>query len=220
MAWIGKDKRSKLEHRILLKDPTKSYHASYRVSNDDVFENKLIYGDNLLALKALEQEYSGQVKCIFIDLTYNTGNAFKDYDDVIEHSIWLSLMRDRLLILRTLLCEEGSIWVSIDDNEMTYLKVLMDEVFGRNNFVVSIIWEKDAERKNDIAISTSHDYILIYAMKATSWKNVRNFLERGEAQLKRYQNPDDDSRGSWKQGADGAAKSGDESLHFEITLPS
>lgn len=152
-----------------------------------------------MALKALEQEYTGKVKCVFIDPPYNTGNAFEHYDDGVEHSIWLSLIRDRLIILRNLLCSSGSIWVSIDDNEMAYLKVLMDEVFGRRNFISSIIWEKDAGRKNDTAISTSHDYILVYAKDGASWKKVRNLLERGEEQLKRYTNPDNDPRGPWRQ---------------------
>lgn len=220
LTWIGKDKRPKLEPRILLEDPELSYHASHKVSENDIFDNKLIFGDNLLALKALEQEYTGKVKCVFIDPPYNTGNAFEHYDDGIEHSTWLSLIRDRLTILRNLLCGSGSIWVSIDDNEMAYLKVLMDEIFGRSNFISSIIWEKDAGRKNDTAISTSHDYILVYAKDGASWKKVRNLLERGEDQLKRYTNPDNDPRGPWRQGADGTAKSGNESLRYEITLPS
>ncbi len=220
LTWIGKDKRPKLEPRILLEDSTKSYHASHKVTENDIFDNKLIFGDNLLALKALEQNHAGKIKCVFIDPPYNTGNAFKDYDDGVEHSIWLSLIRERLIVLKNLLCAEGSIWVTIDDNEMAYLKVIMDEIFGRNNFVSTIIWEKDAGRKNDTTISTSHDYILVYAINASSWKAVRNPLERGEEQLKRFKNPDNDHRGPWRQGADGTAKSGNESLRYEITLPS
>lgn len=221
LTWIGKDKRPKLEPRILLEDSSKSYQAKCKVTERDVFDNKLIFGDNLLALKALEQEYAGKVKCVFIDPPYNTGNAFGSYyDDGLEHSIWLSLIRERLVFLRTLLCSDGSIWVSIDDHEMAYLKVLMDEVFGRNNFVSTIIWEKDAGRKNDTSISTSHDYILVYAINASAWKKVRNTLERGESQLNRFKNTDDDKRGPWRQGADGTAKSGNESLRYEITLPS
>ncbi len=220
LTWIGKDKRPKLEPRILLEDPSKSYHAKQRVTDKDIFDNKLIFGDNLLALKALEQEYTGKIKCVFIDPPYNTGNAFEHYDDGLEHSIWLSLMRDRLLILRNLLCDEGSIWVSIDDNEMAYLKVLMDDIFGRNSFISTIIWEKDAGRKNDTVISNSHDYILLYVKNTKSWKKVRNLLERGEAQLKRYKNPDNDPRGPWRQGADGTAKSGNEGLRYKIKLPS
>ncbi len=135
LTWIGKDQRPRLEPRILLEEPGQSYHADKRYSENDQFDNMLIQGDNLLALKALEQEYTGKVKCIFIDPPYNTGNAFEQYDDGLEHSIWLSLMRDRLEILRRLLSEDGSLWISIDDNEAHYLKVLCDEIFGRRNFV-------------------------------------------------------------------------------------
>ena len=127
LTWIGKDEQPQLEPRILIEDPSKSY-------GDKTAENMLIHGDNLLALKALEQDFTGKIKCIFIDPPYNTGSAFTHYDDGVEHSIWLSLMRDRLEILRQLLVEDGSIWISIDDNEMAYLRVLMDEVFGRSNF--------------------------------------------------------------------------------------
>jgi adenine-specific DNA-methyltransferase len=137
LTWIGKENRPRLEPRILLEDPEKSYHAKQRVSDKDIFDNRLIFGDNLLALKALEQEFAGKVKCVFIDPPYNTGSAFTHYDDGVEHSIWLSLMRDRLEILRRLLTEDGSIWISIDDNEAAYIRVLLDEVFGRSNFLTS-----------------------------------------------------------------------------------
>ncbi|HTV07690.1 MAG TPA: site-specific DNA-methyltransferase [Candidatus Aquilonibacter sp.] len=142
LTWIGKENRPRLEPRILLEDADKSYHAAQRVSDKDIFDNRLIFGDNLLALKALEQEFTGKVKCIFIDPPYNTGSAFTHYDDGVEHSIWLSLMRDRLEILRKLLSEDGSIWVSIDDNEASYLKILLDEVFGRANFLSTFVWKK------------------------------------------------------------------------------
>ena len=135
LTWIGKEKRPKLEPRILLEVPEKSYHAKHRVTESDIFDNRLIFGDNLLALKALEQEFSGKVKCVFIDPPYNTGSAFAQYDDGLEHSIWLGLMRDRLEIIRRLMAEDGSLWITIDDNESHYLKVVCDEVFGRVNFV-------------------------------------------------------------------------------------
>ena len=131
LTWIGKDVRPKLEPRILLEDPAKSYHAPQRVSDKDIFDNLLIHGDNLLALKALEQEFTGKVKCIYIDPPYNTGSAFEHYNDGVEHSLWLSLMRDRLELLRGLLAEDGSLWVSLDDNEQAYFKVMCDEIFGR-----------------------------------------------------------------------------------------
>ncbi|MCZ6097515.1 site-specific DNA-methyltransferase [Escherichia coli] len=133
LTWIGKNERKKLEPRILLEDPSKSYHASQKVTENDIFDNKLIFGDNLLALKALEQEYAGKVKCVYIDPPFNTGSAFEHYDDGLEHSIWLGLMRDRLEIIRNLLSDDGVIFVHLDDCEMAYLKVLMDEIFGRAN---------------------------------------------------------------------------------------
>ena len=117
LTWIGKDERPRLEPRILLEDADKSYHAKVRVTGNDIFDNILIHGDNLLALKALEQEYTGRVKCVFIDPPYNTGSAFEHYDDGIEHSLWLSLMRDRLELLKRLLADDGSLWITIDDNE-------------------------------------------------------------------------------------------------------
>lgn len=111
LTWIGKENRPKLEPRILLEDPEQSYHAKHRVTDNDLFDNHLIFGDNLLALKALEQEFTGKIKCIYIDPPYNTGSAFEHYDDGVEHSIWLSLMRERLEILWRLLKQDGSLWV-------------------------------------------------------------------------------------------------------------
>lgn len=220
LTWVGKDKRPRLEPRILLEDPTKSYHAKSKVSENDVFDNKLIFGDNLLALKALEREYSGKVKCIFIDPPYNTGSAFTHYDDGIEHSLWLGLMRDRVEILHTLLSEEGVLWITIDDNEAHYLKVMCDEIFGRSNFVCSIAWEKDQARHNDAVISGAHDHILLYAKNLSIWKKIRNLLPRDEANNTRYKNPDNDSRGPWLQGACSTAKSGTEKNRYPIQLPS
>ncbi len=103
LTWIGKENRPKLEPRILLEAPPKSYHGPHRVTDHDLFDNRLIFGDNLLALKSLEQEFAGKIKCIFIDPPYNTGAAFTHYDDGVEHSIWLALVRDRIEILRSLL---------------------------------------------------------------------------------------------------------------------
>jgi adenine-specific DNA-methyltransferase len=132
LTWIGKENRPKLEPRILLEDPEKSYHAKHKVSDDDLFDNRLIFGDNLLALKALEQDFSGNIKCIYIDPPFNTQQAFEHYDDGIEHSIWLGLMQDRLELLKKLLARDGTIFVHIDDNELGYLIVLLDEIFGRS----------------------------------------------------------------------------------------
>jgi len=220
LTWIGKETRPRLEPRILIEGPEKSHHAAHRVTENDIFDNKLIFGDNLLALKALEAEYTGKVKCVFIDPPYNTGSAFTHYDDGIEHSLWLSLMRDRLEIIKRLLSSDGSLWITIDDNECHYLKVMCDELFGRPNYVASMVWEKDAGRKNDTDISSSHDYILLYVKDRDIWKNVRNLLGRTDEQRTRYQNPDNDPRGPWRQGADGTAKSGSDNLRYEIALPS
>jgi adenine-specific DNA-methyltransferase len=164
LTWIGKENRPRLEPRILLEDPEKSYHAPHRVTDHDLFDNRLILGDNLLALKALEQEFAGKIQCIFIDPPYNTGSAFEHYDDGVEHSIWLSLMRDRLEIIRRLLSDGGSLWITIDDNEAHYLKVLCDEVFGRVNFLADVIWEKaDSPRSDAKFFSSRHDHVLVFA---------------------------------------------------------
>lgn len=220
LTWIGKENRPKLEPRILLEDPSKSYHASVRRGKDDHFDNRLIFGDNLLALKALESEFAGKIKCIYIDPPYNTGSAFEHYDDGIEHSLWLSLMRDRLEVLRRLLRDDGSIWVTLDDNEAHYAKVLMDELFGRANYVTSIVWEKDKGRRSDTAFSQSHDYILLYAKDQAQWSKTRNLLARTSDQEARYRNPDNDPRGPWLQGDNGTAKSASEGSRFPVALPS
>ena len=197
LTWIGKEKRPQLEPRILLEDPARSYHAKQRFSDADIFDNRLIFGDNLLALKALEQEFAGMVKCVFIDPPYNTGSAFTHYDDGVEHSIWLGLIRDRLEIIRRLLAEDGSLWITIDDNEAHYLKVLCDEIFGRSNFITSIVWQKIYTTKNSAKhFSGMHDYVLVYAKNADVWR--RNDLERTSKQDDAYKNPDKDPRGPWK----------------------
>lgn len=197
LTWIGKDERPRLEPRILLEDPELSHHAAERVTDHDIFDNRLIQGDNLLALKALEQDYAGKVKCVFIDPPYNTGSAFEHYDDGVEHSLWLTMMRDRLEVLRRLLSDDGSIWITLDDNEHAYAKVLCDEIFGRSNFVANVIWQKTHTRENRTDVSTVHDNILVYAMQRLRWKDIRNPLPASEAQLGRYANPDSDPRGPW-----------------------
>ncbi|MCL2658183.1 MAG: site-specific DNA-methyltransferase [Betaproteobacteria bacterium] len=197
LTWIGKEKRPKLEARILLEDAERLYHATHRVTDRDIFDNRLIFGDNLLALKALEQEFSGKVKCVFIDPPYNTGSAFTHYDDGLEHSIWLGLMRDRLEIIKRLLSEDGSLWITIDDNEAHYLKVLCDEVFGRANFIATVVWRKNYAPKSSAKhISVDHDYVFIYAKSESNWKP--NLMPRSEKQDKAYKNPDADPRGVWK----------------------
>lgn len=192
LTWIGKHKRPKLEARILLEDPEKSYHAKVR-SESVAFDNRLIFGDNLLALKALEQEFTSKVKCVFIDPPYNTGSAFAHYDDGLEHSIWLGLMRDRLEIIKRLLSDDGSLWITIDDNEAHYLKVLCDEVFGRGNFIANIVWNHRKSVQSDIVISLSHNHLLVFAKSKD--KVTLNRLQLVDAE--KYSNPDNDPRGLW-----------------------
>ena len=168
LTWIGKDNRPRLEPRILLEDAARSYHAKHRVTDNDLFDNRLIFGDNLLALKALEQEFTGKIKCIYIDPPYNTGSAFEHYDDGVEHSVWLSMIRDRLELLMRLLAPDGVIFAQVDDNEGQYLRVAMDEVFGRHNFVATFIWRKvDSPNDNKVFITPDHEYILCFARDAT-----------------------------------------------------
>jgi adenine-specific DNA-methyltransferase len=229
LTWIGKDQRPRLEPRILLEDSKRSYHAKQRVTDEDIFDNRLIKGDNLLALKALEAEFAGKVKCVFIDPPYNTGSAFTHYDDGLEHSIWLGLMRDRLEIIRRLLSEDGSLWITIDDNEAHYLKVMCDEIFGRRNFVANVVWQKAyAPRSNANLISDSHDHVLVFAKNKTSTKF--GLLGRSDEQTAKYKNLDNDPRGPWKpenssisllsgQRGKQYAKTGESENIFEITSP-
>ncbi|HRL53346.1 MAG TPA: site-specific DNA-methyltransferase [Acidovorax temperans] len=161
-------------------------------------QNLLIQGDNLQALKALLPFYRGKVKCIFIDPPYNTQSAFEHYDDNLEHSQWLSMMLPRLQLLRELLREDGSIWVTIDDNEGHYLKVLMDEVFGRRNFVASCVWQKRYSRENREAIGDVHDYLHVYARSPERFKRERNLVPMNEEQAKVYRNPNNDPKGRWR----------------------
>jgi adenine-specific DNA-methyltransferase len=195
LNWIGKENRPRLEPRILIENEHYSHHASARRDGDN-FDNVLIRGDNLLALRALESEYEGRVRCVFIDPPYNTGSAFEQYDDGLEHSVWLGMMRDRLEIIHRLLSDDGSLWMTIDDNEAHYLKVMCDEVFGRSNFVANVVWQKKFSPQNDARwISDSHDHILLYAKNKSIW--VPNPLPRTAAMDERYKNPDNDPRGPW-----------------------
>ena len=197
LTWVGKDHRPRLEPRILLEDPARNYHAAARVTEADQFENMLIFGDNLLALQSLatDPKVKGKVKCIFIDPPYNTGSAFEHYDDGMEHSLWLSMMRERLELLDELLTEDGSLWISLDDNEVHYLKVLCDEIIGRRNFLANIVWQsKDTPGNNSSGIAQTHNHVLVYRK---SEKFTPNLLGRTEDQLSNYKNPDDDPRGPW-----------------------
>ncbi len=196
LTWVGKEEVPRLEPRILLEQPEKSYAAPLKGEGPTFFDNMLIHGDNLLALKALESEYSGKVKCVFIDPPYNTGTAFTQYDDGLEHSLWLTMMRDRLVLLRSLMSDDGSIWITIDDNEGHYLKVLCDEVFGRSNFVATFVWQKTLTRRNDArVVSVAHDYVLVYAKDSERCR--LNRLEGDARQRATYTNRDNDPRGDW-----------------------
>lgn len=196
LTWPGKENRPALEPRILLEDAAMSYHAPTR-GEGDLFDNLLIKGDNLLALKALEADYAGKVKCVFIDPPYNTGSAFTHYDDGLEHSIWLGMMRDRLECIHRLLSDDGSLWVTLDDNEAHYFKVMCDEVFGRGNYIATAIWQKKYAPKSDSKyLSASHDFVLAYA-KSLGRMTI-NRLPKSAKQNDRYVNKDNDPRGPWK----------------------
>lgn len=188
LTWIGKSHRPKLEPRILLEDPAKSYHAATRVTDHDQFDNRLIFGDNLLALRALEAEFTGKIKCVYIDPPFNTQQAFEHYDDGLEHSLWLGLLRDRSEIIRKLLAEDGTLFVHIDDNELAYLIVLLDEIFGRANRVSVVTFKQGSatghKSINPGVVSTTN-FILIYAKNKALWKPNRVFTARLERD-KRY----------------------------------
>ena len=217
LTWIGKENRPKLEPRILIEAPEKSCHARHRVSDDDIFDNRLIFGDNLLALKALEQEFAGKIKCIYIDPPFNTGQAFEHYEDGIEHSLWLSLMRDRIELLRELLTPDGTLWVHLDDNEVHYLKVVMDEIFGRKCFVASVAWRAADSSNNDAKqFSIDHNSILVYS-REPGWLSYA--LTRTEESNAHYSNPDNDPRGPWFPG-NVSSPHPRENLQFDIVTPS
>lgn len=210
-------------------DLTKAARAPYRLLEpvpslhygEEDSPNMLIEGDNLDALKALLPYYAGQVKCIFIDPPYNTKSAFEHYDDNLEHAQWLSMMYPRLELLRELLSEDGSIWVTVDDNEGHYLKVLLDEIFGRKNFVTTIAWQKSFAKKNKALISGSHDHILVAAKRLEVWS--RNLLPRVQGKGSAFKNPDGDPRGLWQsvaysvQSEDGEKR---QAYRYPIKLPS
>jgi len=188
------ERAARVPYRLLEAVPE---HGGGDVEARATTPNMLIQGDNLDALKSLLPFYAGKVKCIYIDPPYNTGSAFEHYDDNLEHSQWLAMMWPRIELLRELLSEDGSIWVSCDDREGHYLKVLLDEVFGRKNFVSNLIWEKTLSVKNTAKhFSEDHDHIIVYANNLTEF--VVNKLPAGEMQKKSYRNPDDDPRGPWQ----------------------
>lgn len=213
LNWYSKENEEIAEPRVLIEDKELSYKGN--PTSDTFNDNQLIFGDNLYALKALEQNFTNEIKCIFIDPPYNTGSAFEHYDDGVEHSIWLSLIRDRLNIIYKLLKDDGSLWISVDDNEAHYLKVLCDEVFGRRNFVANVIWEKKYTVANDAKwFSDNHDHILVYAKNKEIWRP--NKLPRSDEMNKAYKNPDKHPKGPWKS-TPLHAKSGSDK-NFEYTF--
>ena len=175
LTWVGKYENEEIEPRILIENNEKSY-------GDKDTGNMLIHGDNLLALKALEQKMGGKIKCIYIDPPYNTGSAFENYDDNVEHSLWLSLMKDRLELLKKLLSEQGVIFIQIDDGEQAYLKILCDEIFGRNNFVNCIAIKMSPSsgvkrRFANIKFIKNKEYILVYKKESLEIKPIFDKIE-------------------------------------------
>ena len=210
LTWIGKGEEPKLEPRILIEQPEYSY-------GDPNSENMLIHGDNLLALKALEQDFAGKIKCIYIDPPYNTGNAFEHYDDGVEHSLWLSLISQRLKLLHKLLSSDGTIWITLDDNEVHYCKVLCDEIFGRQNFIQGVVWKSSDNSNNDAKqFSIDHNTILVYS-KNVNW--LSNRLVSKDSQIKHFKNPDNDPKGPWFDGNPISSPAYRENLVFKIDTP-
>ena len=214
LNWLTREQDLKAaantEYRLLVEDNNYSY-------SDPDSGNLIIQGDNLEALKALLPFYAGQVKCIYIDPPYNTGSAFEHYDDNMEHTLWLSMMYPRLELLKQFMKEDGSIWISIDDEEQAYLKSICDEIFGRNNFINNIIWEKKYSPQNDAKwFSDNHDFILVYAKNKNIW--LPNLLPRTEEMDARYKNPDNDIRGIWKT-SDLSVKTYNANYDYPITTP-
>ena len=202
LTWIGKDKRPKLEPRILIEDPELSYHAKERRSENDIFDNMLIHGDNLLALKALEAEYAGKVKCIYIDPPFNTQQAFENYEDGLEHSLWLSLMRERLTHLYNLLAKDGTLFIHIDDNELAYLIVITDEIFGRKNRKFIATFKQGAatghKSINPGCVNTTN-YVLAYAKDSECWFPTRLFTEKErDKRYTKYITNIDDHFSAWE----------------------
>ncbi|NCU27447.1 site-specific DNA-methyltransferase, partial [Candidatus Nomurabacteria bacterium] len=215
LTWIGKDIRPNLEPRVLIEDPDKSYHSDKKVTDNDLFDNKLIFGDNLLALRALEQEYTGKVKCIYIDPPFNTGKAFERYDDSVEHSVWLNLIYQRLIILRSLLDNNGIIWVELDENEHAYCKVMLDEIMGRANYIATVVYRRRMSQANlSSSISVIHNFLLVYA-KDKSKVSFNKVMSVAEG-IGEYKNPDNDPRGPYAT----APCSNKGGSRYPITTPS
>lgn len=233
LHWIGKDK-------VVNHVASVPFHVlEHKYNFGGKSENKIIHGDNLLALKSLLPEYEGRIKCIYIDPPYNTGNEGWIYNDKVNspqikkwlgevvgregedlsrHDKWLCMMYPRLKLLKKLLADDGAIFISIDDNEQANLKLICDEIFGAQNFVANVIWEKKFSPQNDARwLSDSHDFILIYAKDKLKWRP--NLLPRTAEMNARYKNPDNDPRGAWTSG-DISVKTYSPNTDYPITLPS
>ncbi|MGB7605580.1 MAG: site-specific DNA-methyltransferase [Lutisporaceae bacterium] len=187
---------------------------------EDGTDNLIIYGDNNIALNLLEADYENKIKCIYIDPPYNNKEIYNYYHDDKEHGLWINDMTNVLIKLERLLSEDGSIWISIDDSEVHYLKVAADKIFGRKNFINTIIWQHRLSRENRNIFSNNHEYILVYAKNPQKFKTARNLLPDTEEVLKRYKNPDNDPRGLW-QSVTAHVQSGHgvKSQFYEIIAP-
>jgi adenine-specific DNA-methyltransferase len=244
LNWIGKD--AVVAHHKQV--PFRLLKPIDKLSVGDDSGNLLVQGDNLEALKALLPYYAGQVKCIYIDPPYNTGNENWVYNDNVNspemkewlgkvvggesedlsrHDKWLSMIYPRLVLLRELLRDDGAIFISIDDVEVGILRPILDEIFGKQNFIATIVWQKKQSPQNDaINLSDMHDYIVVYAKRAKQSRNdalgwQRHLLSRGERQSSRYTNPDNDSRGDWTSSDSTCNKTADErpNLYYAVINP-
>ena len=241
LNWIGKEKvvnhHLDVPYRIL--NHKYSFDESGQQNKDNGSENKVIRGDNLEALKALLPQYEGKIKCIYIDPPYNTGNekwvyndnvndakikkwlgdvVGKEGEDLSRHDKWLCMMYPRLKLLQRLLADDGAIFISIDDNEQALLRLICDEIFGSNNFISNVIWQKKFSPQNDAKyFSDMHDFIVVYAKNKVNWD--RNLLPRDSEQNSRYKNPDNDPRGPWTSG-DMSVKTYSADYDYPITIPS
>lgn len=160
--------------------------------------NALIHGNNLEALDLLANTHTNAIKCVYLDPPYNNGESYQHYFDSLGHDEWLQVVTSRLEKMKVLLREDGSVWISIDDSEIHYLKVAADKVFGRTNFVGTIVWERRTTRENRKVLSKKHEYLLVYAKNLSIWSKTRNSLPLTNDVISRYKNPDSDPRGPWQ----------------------
>jgi adenine-specific DNA-methyltransferase len=224
LTWIGKENLPRLEPRILLENPSKSYHARTRITDHDIFDNILIRGDNLLALKALQQKFAGEVKCVYIDPPFNTQQAFEHYDDGVAHSTWLTMIRDRIAEIYELLAPSGTIWLHLDDSEVHRARCILDEIFGPENFLGTVIWEKSDSPRNDAEFfSSRHDYLIVYAKVRASVTFNKVINDSGELP-EHYDKVDDAGRPYYLKplramGGQGDSRAARPNLYFPLTSP-